>query len=466
MSDNSLERQIKDLMGGLEFKPDAAVWNKVRAEIAPAKKPRVAAWWMFALLLLLAGAGTFILFQTQSSPAHQAATAKTTAPGAGTIALSSVAPATGSVAGAVQEGNTTATTPAGDVFSQQAQVAAQQAGTSSAAIAQVTSSPKGASTTTAAGITPVPGKPLPVRTAAKGHQMITSAGTLAAEPDEPALQASFASPALIFNDYSIIAQEKHLVSQDKLTPALSSQSLPPVAAAPPVIQRKSRSAWQLVPFANAGIATAAVGVSSPVDEAEERAKMLSNMLQTPNSQVSTLEYSKSRFEPGYTFGAGIVAEKQLLGKLKLQTGLRYQYTTYRVTTAYIVDSITRLVSGSFAGALATVPTLYDTKVENYHLHYIGVPVLLQYDLSEPLGITGGIMNDFVLAAKRNKTSIKSDMRSWVPSAYFSFAIKIPGNGKYQWQVMPYVQYSLSNIMKVATDHRLLQPGIQVQLRLK
>jgi hypothetical protein len=245
---------------------------------------------------------------------------------------------------------------------------------------------------------------------------------------------------------------------------------------PPVIKRKQAGKWQTLFFVNTGInAVRGADNMSVADEQqrqiiEQQNKSLNfSSGVTPGSNVgnpfltaSTLVYTKSRSSSGIAFGAGIMAAKQLFGKLELESGLRYQYAAYTITTSYLTDSFAR---SALTSQFAAIPTVNHTEVYNYHLHYLGIPILLHYNLARPLGITAGVMNDFVIVAKQNSQSIRPEMHVWNPSAYFSFAIKIPGAGRYQWEVMPYVQYGLTNVFKSFGAQRLWQPGVQVVLRL-
>jgi hypothetical protein len=281
---------------------------------------------------------------------------------------------------------------------------------------------------------------------------------------------------LLLPDQAIVQQDVFLVSQELLT-AISDPKDPfqPAMAMPllPVIQRREAAKWQTLFFVNMGI-NAVVGADASAADEQERQRieaLKSQSFSTPQNgqggnpftgSASGNVYTKSSSSSGIAFGAGILAGKQLSGKLELQLGLRYQYAAYSIQTAYLTDSFTRSMT---TGLFANIPALNHTEVYNYRLHYLGIPVLLHYSLGKPLGITAGVMNDFVVAAKQNDQSIRSEMHVWNPSAYFSFAIKIPAAGKCQWQVMPYLQYGLSTVFKNIGEQRLLQPGVQVLLRL-
>lgn len=472
MSDNSLEQQIRDLMGGLEFKPDAAVWDKVRAEIAPEKKRRVIAWWFPVLLLLLLGGGIVALFNRSGKPAlngqQAVTTVKATAPAADNTTIIPEPATTGGADAAVtgkptNENNTTVTAVTGAGIT-------ASSGTNQVIVPK-TRPVVQTTTHTIANIKPSDRPTLQGNSATTNNAILVNVVTDERSADPVQQFLLLPDPAIVQQDQLLISQEPLTAIADPKNPFQPALAMP----SPPVIKRKDAGKWQTLFFVNTGVnAVKAADNMSVADEQkrqiiEQQNKSQSFAIGSPGTTIgnpfatsNTLVYTKSRVSSGAAFGAGVLAGKRLSDRWEIETGLRYQYAAYTITTSYLTDSFAR---SSVTGQFANIPTVNATEVYHYQLHYLGIPVLLHYKLGKPLGITAGLMNDFVVIARQNSQSVRSEMPVWNPAAYFSFAIKIPGGDKYQWQVMPYLQYGLSAVFKNFSEQRLLQPGVQVLLRL-
>ncbi|GAA4324157.1 hypothetical protein [Flaviaesturariibacter amylovorans] len=106
MQENNFEKQVQQKMGELRFEPTTPVWAAVEARIRKKKERRRLLFWMFFGVLLLGGAGAWLLQgrPSASNLAHTSAqlpqTQPTTTPGTQTAA-----PATPSATGAMSNGS-------------------------------------------------------------------------------------------------------------------------------------------------------------------------------------------------------------------------------------------------------------------------------------------------------------------------------------------------------------------------
>lgn len=473
MPDNSMERQIKDLMEGLEFKPDAAVWDKVKAGINPENKRRVFGW-KIPLLVLLVAAGGFAWWwghdEAATTPAATVAQAETGSRRAeATVVTSadstiSVVPGETSTeitngskgklpASTVSDNAVTASVPKKEAF---VTTVVPKAKAENSILSGL--KPLGQSGSVSNGLPVKEGKTVSATPPVNGAPENDDYGQKK-QQSTPVTQ----SPANNSSVAVIGGQDEETATTKNAVGSVPDKSVTKVdSAAAPVITASARktSGWDFYPYIGGGIAVIKGEQTyvSPNPDKDQPASAPNSF--SPIVASSTIGYSRSHVKTGTAFSGGVIAEKELFHGFSLQTGLRYQYISYGVTTSNYKDTIGRMANGLYAN----IPAGGETSTDNYKMHYIGIPVLFHYDVTKPMGITAGIINDFTVAASKNGESVKSSLRTWMPSAYFAFVVKVPDGGrKYRWELMPYLQYGLSNVYKTG-DQKMVQPGLQLVLR--
>lgn len=468
MSDNSLEKQVKELMDGLEFTPDPAVWNKLEAELSPQKKgSRFFGRTAIVLLLLCgAGAGLFAWLYTSSQKVateqSSVATNKILPPVADT-ALSAVPVTSGRGQAPVTPADIATDTSVPDIQDIHSHV--NSIGGRQAVYPRRTFK-AGSQHISFQGRAIFPKQRqslLPLRSSDSRaeKQARAESGSATSFRQDAQLRLNF-TPV----DNMIAVQEAAEINTGNTFLASPTSSLQPAVTAPALISLKGISRrWQITPFVYSGIIThKGTGYDKTLEDKNMFASAVipgGSGVPNFNSQQSVIDYVKSSTKSGQAFGAGALVEKQLTSKLSLQLGLRYQYISYDIKNFHMRDSISRMSNGGFA----TIPSFSTTTTDRYRLHYAGIPTLLRYNLSNPVDITAGVINDFALAANKNGESIGEEKRFWTPSAYFAFVVKVPGTGKHQWMIMPYVQYGLFSGTKMTGSQRMLQSGLSVALGL-
>lgn len=529
MSDNSLERQIQKMMEGLEFKPEAAVWEKVKAEIAPAKKKPLLNWRFPLLLLLLAGVSTGIwMLWNNNTPGTLTAQkdnttynndTTTTSNGAaafnqdGTANPKGIADPNGPVPspetarpdGTVHSAETAR--PDGTVL--QDGITNSLAETDKSNIKQSTPNNggtkqksadswdlTGSNATAKAGltVTTTTGTPL-VKTQASGKTRTFAETQKLAPKTNNALNARSkqqqwaANKAENNEEYNQAPENSAIGDRSSLSyqvetdivavarpQVLASGTVPKLTRSqqqqfgqhalvnnPVIVRAQRNSDWHFMPFLAGGIVKINGDNDGGISTYEKAYYDNLNASFAPTAgapvAVRAVVNYDTKVKTGKAYSIGFLADHKLIGKLSFQTGLRYQYISYSTFTVINTDSIGRFGNGYASLSASTVSDDY-----NYRMHYLGIPVFLHYDLTNPVGITAGVINDFMVGANKDGTSLQGAMKVWNPNAYFAFVINIPGSEKLQWKIMPYLQYGLKPLSKTG-NQRLLQPGLQLSLQL-
>ncbi|RXK86422.1 hypothetical protein [Filimonas effusa] len=500
MSDNSLERQIQKMMEGLEFKPDPVVWKNVKAGLAPEKKKPVIGWRIPLLLLLLlagTGAGIWSLYHnnapspltaqnenaviankdnTDSFTTNQSASglnghnsrAESNAPAnnssGNTHSVNSAKPESTAAAGGQLFNDNKPVNVSPDTYAgaNNNGISAAKKNTDNRSVNGVLSAKNTAGTTTPGATGP---EKLAAINARKPQQSLNSSNKHLNGTAGNGYQMEPDNLERLPAQYPVDPEIEHVPQTAFMTrmPLLKQQNATPVVSAPVItIKDQPASQWHFLPFVSGGIAKV-IGENDGGISTYQKNNDQIGYNASPGSQqaVRSVVYYKTAFNTGKAFNAGVLAERSLLGKLSVQLGLRYQYVHYSTLISTTTESIGGLTNGFYS----TVSTSDIHGTENYKMHYLGVPVLLHYDLTRPVGITAGVVNDFMVGANKDGNSLGGTMNVWMPNAYFAFVVKIPGQSRLQWQLMPYIQYGLKTMAKQGDQH-LLQTGLQVTLKLK
>lgn len=502
MQDSSLEKQMQQLMSGLEFEPDAAVWENVEREINPKKKRRVAAWWWLTGLLLLCLSGGILWHSFNSPSATQVAgAAGKPADGAAIVGGGHAGVGDGAVNGSgVNRNKGTITGEGGEAAAiagsgvlvragkhhRAASVNTQQQTLAAGVIPQATASNTIASdnkhstdntTYTYAGSAAASGKQTQLSHQEQQTEVVIQAGTVTLRP-VPNTTTTLpwqADSVIQMAPWQFSATEAVIAMYDKTNrpdaPAVGEPSFTPAVGKPEIsVPVKKKQEWEVYPVvavgaaANIGGENVSYSYGSSILQSQY-AYIVQPDKSAANDNLNTANpgsgsggsgtfylYKTQRFTYARpAFRAGLELHKALTPKWRLLTGLQYQFVSYKSVISTSLNDV-------FASASANGVS-YDY---SYRLHYLAVPLQMQYCFPGRLGITAGIINNIALSGSQREESIRKSMRFWVPSGMLAMDVRLKaGNSGNLFRISPFVQYGLkSSIKGVLYDKRMLQGGIQ------
>lgn len=514
MQDSSLEKQMQQLMSGLEFEPDAAVWENVEREINKEKKKRIAAWWWLTGVLLLGLSGGIVWYSmndtssarpvaaaaavdsltkpapketaalTADKPQQQQAHGRMTsadekqAAGSGLVEKPSVAitgnNTTQGIAGSQQVVIAkTEVIQSGKLLqsagSLQHSSALQNGGSlQNSNASQLNNSPQ------SSGIlknnNPLQrGNSSPNNSLVQNNSLLQN--SISFQSNIP-VQSSLLADTAVSETTTVLPFIDAGLITSKETDAVNVQ---PVVSAyynpftPAVIAPLKKRVWRIFPVAGVGIAAniggvntsngfsnSASGIYYSLVAAPDKNSVADNISSNPNTgtgggSTPIYYYTNQRLtHPKASFRFGFELEKYIAPRWRLLTGAQYQYLSYN-------SLIKSKVTGNFSSSLnATSNTTF-----LYKLNYVAVPVQLQYRISVPFAVTAGILNSFSLTGRQNDERIKEAMRTYIPSGSLMFDIILYNRKQQVWKISPYVQYGFTSSFKgTLEDKRMLQTGIQ------
>lgn len=453
MPDNSFEKQVQELMRGLELTPDETVWTNLQKELQPEKRRRrFAFWWWLPLGLLLLG-GAWMLYQHQynnptgiTQPTPQKNTGTPAATGkTGTDSPTTHTPATGWLQ------HNTVVPPA-------SQTPALTRTTGAAAFVQA-----GAKANEQKNVTPA----FPAAGGAMtGDDLQTGSFTrtvflrfTAGYGIEPA--ARFTIQALSPAGSPAVGSPLRLPENNARVTASAEDKLPTADTAHtvmPVVTSKKSHRWQLAPFAQAGMSKAGKGISI------NRASSVSDYYSNPGSGTGSASYSRvyttQTAKAGLSLKAGLLAEKTLGKKWRFQAGLYYAFSSFTQNSRTLKDSVNTSANFSSIGGLV------QSSNEIYHLHAVGLQLGWHYQLLKQVGLSAGLLNDISIAAEKKTitqnsvsqlnpppvvTAIRSQAHRYVPAVYFSLDMPVKLEKKHEWWFSPYIQYGAGRSFKSSAN---------------
>lgn len=472
MQDSSLEKQLQQLMSGLEFEPDAAVWENVEAEINPKKKKRVAAWWWLTggiLLLCLSGGILWYGKDTHKSAQPVASQQHTTEPAATLPPPQQASSTEAKGATAIQpQGDVQASTGAGIAETQataptdgESQVSALTSA-SAQAITAGSGGKRSAARSSVAGKINKPANASVFSSGTAGNDVTRQANSATQTANNTV--AEYIHTLLPAMDMSVVLHN----SKAAVAQAIDKNAFTPAAGVtPPVsVPQQQKSRWNAYPVVAIGGAANIGGVNTTYGYGSALSSGLYNLVAPfdRNDNVSyypgsgtgsgslTSYISKRNTYARPAFRLGLEVEYAMANRWRILTGLQYQHVSYKS----VIVSQTQSNVNSSVGAFSRVT--YDFA---YVLQYVGIPLQGQYRFSDKLGVSAGVMNNIKLSGKQGGESINNAMRTYVPSALLSLDIMLPGRKEQVWKLSPYVQYGLkSNITGALQDKRMLQLGVQ------
>lgn len=456
MQDSSLEKQMQQLMSGLEFEPDAAVWENVEREIHKERKKRIAAWWWLTGLLLLCLSGGIVWYSTGKKQAARP------------VAMAD----TNNSAGVTRAPQKQTLSP----------VTAEKSEMTAADDAHITTGVGVASVPEQEFVTGYGNKRRVKRTMHTNASMqqaqvlMTPADYLQNNQygesvmDDTAGDIVSVSPLSLPDATIISGAINSSLDETAAGSGYPDPFTPATLAPPPVISRKHP--WRIYPLAGAGVAANIGGVNTTYSYnssynssyyslvAEPDKSALDNVSSNPNTgtgggQTTYYNFKNQRFtHPKLAFRAGFELEKYIAPRWRLLTGLQYQYLSYN-------SVITTSISGIFSSTGGP-----STNQFVYKLHYAAVPLLLQYRVSRPIGISAGIFNNLAITGRQNGAVIKQSMRAYIPSASLMLDVLLQGRNQQVWKISPYMQYGFnSSFGATLLDKKMLQGGIQAVFQI-
>lgn len=475
MQDSSLEKQMQQLMSGLEYEPDAAVWEKIRKEIGPEKKRRGAMWrWLSAAGILMAVSAGVVWYYTTSSPSGIVADSIVLHKPASVLA-DTVTPLTG---------DKTAFVRTDSARGSDQHIMNPVTGTASVpATAFATNDLTRHTTTNNHSITGMPvtevgaasddhlyNKPAKQPLVLEGNTLPITSATSSKQAISVMTTDSITATA-VMKDRNIA-----IVVQAMNPLLLQSNPFMPVTGivAPVIVPAKIKSEWIAEPFVRVGLATSSTGIAA-ADQESSQSMDKSYFLVPPDytgfysgvtgpgsgtgtvGQVTKTSYSTTT-RPDLAFAAGIRGYKQIARRWTTGVGIQYEYLSYNTIITTHVQNVP-LQNNS-----ADLYTYSVSEKVRYQLHYIGIPLTMRYQLLKSLGVSAGIINDVCVSGRQGKLEIGKDLRWYVPSAYLSFDMALPVK-KQVLYITPYVQYGLLSPYKtILQDKRTWQTGLQFSAR--
>lgn len=440
MQDKSLEDEMQRLMSGLSFEPEAVVWENIYKELHPEKKRSIAVWWWLAGLLAIIAGGSVLWRQAlHQKPAPPAVLAKernivpdkvvapVVAAGGGSNVAEPVKDKPDNAAGTEEQviqhrGAQTleSVTPAYRVYTGY--------GTGKADSAMIIFSGAAVTNGTAADTT----------TQAEKETFTNRYTDVSIE----LLPDSTTAGALLF--------------PDPFTPAAGK---PNADAAKNTADRK----WILSPMVGAGVSGIRGGLqqSTDINQLLPEARQGDLVSSSPSTGTGGSSGSATRSlytlsnRPSHTYRAGFLLEKETTKRLHLQTGLFYQYISFRSDLKmYVINSSNTVIANGGDSQLY------------YRLHYISVPLLARYRINNWLGVSAGVTGSIALGGNQYGTGFTNIMSRGTMDAVLLWNVVWRRRERNLLSISPYIQYGLNPVYSGAPANRhLIQGGIQFSIPL-
>ncbi|MBN9298067.1 MAG: PorT family protein [Filimonas sp.] len=482
MPDKSLEQQMQEMLSGLEFKPDDKVWEVVRTEIREDKKRRFAFWWWLLPAILVGGIGAGLYL-------HKGSGAKQTTPPA--ITQHAEKPG-GKIVQQQQPVNTitdnvnkdadeekTGTTLSHDQLITSAHTQEKNA--------QRTVSEKDKEGNFSAGQSKV----VQANTTSQKSDLPVGNGQAQSKPVDNILQSQVTSPDTkteipgqsVVQEPVVVKTETVLVTKDQHSEPVVQKTDSAATAAPAAViaHAKKNKAWKFSAVADGSVArlTKAISFLPGANDGRLYADYAVSNPNSGSSQNYIATYRQQTPLKGYSWSIGLRAEKSLNDRFSFITGLQYQYVHYANSTYTAKDSFVYVsASSSFtnAGRITSAGVNVD-----YSLHYLSIPLLLQYKIAKPVYVFGGLQSSFLLSAKRSEKNIdylnqsnlttsgsaKPGFYSYQAALMLGANVAVYDGKKYTWFVAPHIDYGLSKTFKEDLErNNALRYGLQLSIQLK
>ncbi len=481
MPDNSFEKQVQELMRGLELTPEETVWANLQKELQPEKRRRrFAFWWWLPLAALIAGSAWFWLDKKETARSATQKNILTTH--------------TDSASAPIKEktaGNTASpgTLPVTSAASAQPPVKHTETAVNRDIAVAMLSPGTSYSPHQPVAQEPVTGQQ-PVETVPGTEEQAALRSTIKplAPPDDHIASTSFD------HQQTLVPAYLYTPAPQLITPALPivplSPAKTPVPAKDtvwPVVtaakKNSSNSKWHLLPFAQAGVVQLVSGISLKAPSSGPSSDFNGSM---PGGGVYAYSrvYTEQDTKNGFSLKAGLAAEKKLDARWRMQVGLYYAFTSLNQDGNTYKDSI------NTGANYRSLRNLQQSNTTLFHLHSVGLQLSWHYRLLKQAGISAGLANDVYIASQKRKTvnvppgvvnnalngysittvsSVQSQVNAYVPSFYLSLDFPIIQQQKHEWWISPYLQYGAARTFKADADMQkkyLWQLGINLSRHIR
>lgn len=470
-------------MEELSLTPSAPVWQKVEEQIRKKKDRRRLIFWV--LPLLLAGGGAWWLLsgtsdrvappvainraKQQPAPAASAPARET----AGTHSVQKVARK-----GSTPEENTTlSNTPQNDYLSPQAEqpkLTALSIITHRLAIAREKERPAFSAEPPASAV-------IEAVAATERETGVDKTEATAILQETAISEEEQQVPVAAVDTISFHEAETTAVSAETMTtgkPVSASTATPIVDSAKLTkampSQQLNIKTWQWTVHAEAGVTSVLsrlfeLPTTRSYDAFNRPAQLTSG---------NFFAYYPSPQEEGPAFSAGITAKRRLSNRLKLTAGLQYNYYSTKMAVGQEKNAMAATTVPFARQAAAAAPAnSYLPGVQNDYTnryHFLQLPVGIEYQVLKniPLQVHGGLVVAHLIKTNALTYDYRTQSYYQNSSAYKSTQWHLFSNITYTlWKgktkkldAGPFVQYSLSELQKTATDkNRLFSTGLRTQL---
>ncbi|RPD51296.1 hypothetical protein [Paracnuella aquatica] len=473
MHNQDFEQSVQQKMEELSFTPSASVWEKVRADIRPQRRRRVA-FWLVPLAVVIGAGGWWLL---QEGSGHEVAVNANKVPAANTttginsnIGITDDRP----------ENKISSTVNEGDVAGKKENVLVNKNGTqqnarriqqnsepaANSSIASKDFNQKNTNTANGTGNeSTVAAQPQTAsRTASYSRQIFDRTGATQHTNTAAIEQARIvASISLLPPDRN---QNELTVTGSKQKIALLRQEAKAVAA---------RGAWQWGAAVHYGVAN----INRGNMVLQSTAADFSNVSPWPsqNGSSAPLRGPNLQLERGNYFSAGITLRRALGGGFAFGTGLQYERFTQRQMVGELVSRLS-LPSNANADALRSEALYRDGAKKSYFhnkVEQVSVPLMayVQPMRRVPLELAAGVHVGYVAGAKslqydtaaRLYYAAKPPLNTWHVAGVAGVQYKIMEKGGWQLLGGPQVQYGLNRRNKLGSEpQRQLAYSVGLQLR--
>jgi hypothetical protein len=488
MHEQDFEKQVQQKMEELSLTPSAPVWQKVEKQIRTKKDRRRLIFWLLPLLLVGGGAG-WMLWSTpkEGAPANTVRVLKQ--PSVSSQSVTGSTPALSAPANERDEKNTTASSPQDVTEFPHTTINNQPKRTAQQPKPSKITHPKLTAPTASAG----------QEVAYMEKTAASPTSDLAAETHKKVL----VTDATVMRQEAVTSKEIAITSQEKVPiPAGATDS-----AATFLQQETETKTTEILPPA-ATIATAASAADSTAVTQTAPAQMMntskwqwtvhaeagitsvwSTLFQLPTTRSydafsSPVQYSggnnffayyPSPQDEGLAFSAGLTAKRIVSRRTKLTAGLQYNFYSTRLAVGQQKNT-TATATVPYARQSMAAPNAYLPGTQNDYTnryHFIQLPIGLEFQAfaNLPLQVHGGVSLAHLVKTNALSYDYRAQGYYQNSNAFNATQLHLFTNITYTvWKgrfrkldIGPYIQYSLTELQKTATDkNRLFSTGLRTQ----
>lgn len=486
MHEQDFEKQVQQKMEELSLTPSAPVWQKVEEQIRKKKDRRRLIFWLLPLLLVGGGAG-WMLWGPGDNRVPAPTVHVTGQPAAPSHTVPQNAPAPSAPADGTEA--TTINTPGPQALKENIPTPVNNKPTLTAKRPErlTKKDPK----LTALSITP--GREVaPAKESAptgdlalekKEKEVVNDVSVIREEAETTRERAITGNeeerlPETAADSVAIAVQLEAETKTTELTipaapvaPTVATDSAQASQATP--VQKINTSKWQWTVHAEAGITS----VWSTLFQLPATRTYAAFNSPAQLSGGNFFAYYPSPQDEGPSFSAGLTAKRILSKRTKLTAGVQYNYYTTRLAVGEQKNVTATAAMVPYARQSTVAPNAYLPGTQNDYTnryHFIQLPVGIEYQVFRglPLQVHGGVALAHLVTT--NALSYDYSVQGYYQNSKDFNATQLhlftnltyplwKGRSK-KLDVGPYVQYSLTELQKTATDkNRLFSTGLRTQV---